>query len=405
MSPGTEAKPLSFGQIALKNGLVTKEQIHQCIAEQKAMQAKGQAPPRLGELMITKGFLTEAQVRTIFRLQGREGGHKEVAGYKLHQKIGEGGMGAVFRATQVSMDRTVALKILAPRLAKNDAFVARFLREARAVARLSHVNIIAGIDVGESNGLYYFAMEYVDGPTLRDVLGRGAMDEGRAVEIALQIARALDHAAKNQLIHRDIKPDNVMLDRGGQAKLCDLGLAKSIDGEQKDTASQTGEGSAAGTPNYMAPEIARADKDIDTRADIYSLGATLYHMVTGETPFVGPAAVVVTRHLTEDPVPPHLRKPGVSRGISAVITKCMEKDRDDRYRWAEELAKDLERLQRGEWPIGTGPPPAGVSAAAPVAPGGVAQALPAEQVDAGEGGKMIQMNSRQLRRRRRRRRR
>jgi serine/threonine-protein kinase len=398
---------LTFGQIALRNGLVTKDQVMEAIEFQKAQKAKGLPAPRLGELMVQKGYLTEAQVRTIFRLQGREGGHKQVAGYKIHSKIGEGGMGAVYKATQLSMDRTVALKILAPRLAKNDEFVARFLREARAVAKLSHVNIIAGIDVGESNGLYYFAMEFVDGPTALDVLVRGgAMDEERAVEVTLQMARALENAHKNKMVHRDVKPENIMLARSGQAKLCDLGLAKSVKEGEHSGVIETDPGKAtAGTPNYIAPEVAKGNVEVDIRADIYSLGASLYHMATGEPPFIGSAAVVVTRHLTEDPVPAHLRKPGVSRAVSAVVTKAMEKDPEDRYANPTKMAQDLERVQRGEWPTGTGPMPTG-SGAAPAAAAPAAAVPVGESPAASEGdGPKIPDFSKAKRRRRRRRRR
>ena len=379
MSPeaaGTE-RPLSFGQIALDNKLVSREQIVECLEEQKRDKAAGRPERRLGEILVARGFLSEPQVRTIFRLQGREGGHRQIAGYQVLEKLGAGAMGAVFRAKQLSMDRVVAMKILPPRLAKDERFVSRFLREARAVAKLSHVNIIAGIDVGESNGIYYFAMEYVDGETVGAMLrNAGGLPEARAIDLTVQVCRALEHAHKNGLIHRDIKPDNVMVSREGVAKLCDLGLARVAVPGGEAGAHETLTGQTVGTPSYLSPEVARGGTALDIRADLYSLGASLYHMLAGEPPFVGTAAVVMTRHLTEPPVPLHLRKPGVSRAASAVAMKALEKAPIDRYTTPAEMLADLERLQRGEWPIGAGPPAEGEPPPRPLGKPAPGRALP-----------------------------
>ncbi|MCI0343745.1 MAG: protein kinase [Planctomycetales bacterium] len=385
---------LRFGQIALRNNLVTKAQLLECLEIQKKMAGLGIVPKKLGEILVDKKYLTEAQVRTIFRLQGQEGGHRSIAGYQILEKIGEGAMGAVFKAKQVSMDRLVAIKVLTPDLGKDSRFVGRFLSEARAVAKLSHVNIISGIDVGESNGVHYFAMEYVDGETLGARLRReGALPEAQAVEIALQIARALDHAHKHGLIHRDIKPDNIMIARNGVAKLLDLGLARM---ETPTSPARTEQGTALGTPNYISPEQARADSRVDIRADLYSLGATFYHMLTGEVPFTGAATVVMTRHISEPPVPPHFRRPGVGAGVSAVTLKAMEKDPADRYQSPTELIEDLDRVKRGEWPQGSGPPPEAMPASS--AGDAPPAALPAEE--AGDSGPHFPRRRRFRRRRR-----
>ncbi len=254
-------------------------------------------------------------------------------------------MGAVYKACQISLDRIVAVKVLSRRLGENDRFVRRFMREARAVARLNHPNIISGIDVGESEGWHYFVMEYVDGVTIGEILRRGgAIDEKRALAIVTQMVEALEHAHRHGLVHRDVKPDNIMIARDGTAKLCDLGLAK----EHKDGGNSTEEGLAMGTPNYISPEQAKGETSIDIRSDIYSLGATLYHMVTATLPFDGPSpAVIMTKHLLEPLPPPRTRKKTLVRATCQVIEKMMMKRREDRYQSPAALKRDLEALDRG----------------------------------------------------------
>ena len=277
------------------------------------------------------------------------GPRRVIGGFEIIEKIGEGGMGAVFKARQVSMDRLVALKLLPERLAQNEEFTARFLREARTAAKLDHVNVVRGIDVGRDGEDYYFAMEFVEGESVAKVLKReGVMPEERAVRIAVQVARALSHAWEQKLIHRDIKPDNILLTKNDVAKLADLGLARST---QQDSMMMTQTGVAVGTPHYMSPEQTRGEKSIDIRTDIYSLGATLYHLVTGHTPFSGSTlAVVLTKHLTEPVVPAHIRNPDVSARLSWIISKTMMKDPDERYATPRELMEDLELVADGRDP-------------------------------------------------------
>jgi serine/threonine-protein kinase len=269
--------------------------------------------------------------------------------FEIIDKIGEGGMGAVFSARQVTMDRIVALKILPEKLAENEEFIARFLREARIAAKLDHVNIVRGIEVGEQDGTYYFAMELVLGGSISAALKKQSpMSEERALHVAIQVTRALDHAWGLKLIHRDIKPDNILLTEDDVAKLADLGLARSTVAE---ATMMTQTGVAMGTPHYMSPEQARGDKDIDIRTDIYSLGATLYHMVTGQTPFTGSSvAVILTKHLTESPVPAHIRCSQVSVSLSTVISKMMARKMQDRYTDPSELMEDLELVADGKEP-------------------------------------------------------
>jgi serine/threonine-protein kinase len=258
-------------------------------------------------------------------------------------------MGIVYKARQLSLDRTVALKILSDRLSKDREFVARFMREARIAAMLDHVNVIRALDVGEAEGLRYFAMEYVEGENLGTILDRdGRMPEDKAIGIVMQAARALQHAWEHQLIHRDIKPDNIIITSKGVAKVADLGLARSTDDK---TTRMTVTGTAMGTPHYISPEQARGEPDIDIRTDIYSLGVTFYHMLVGHPPFQGStAAVVVTRRLTETPPWARDAAPEVSEGAALVIKKMMARERGSRYTDPKELISDLELIADGKLP-------------------------------------------------------
>ncbi|OHB74346.1 MAG: hypothetical protein A2Z34_00435 [Planctomycetes bacterium RBG_16_59_8] len=348
-----EKEVLQFGAIAIKLGYTTLERVDECMRIQEKMRALGVEPKKVGEVMLSKGYLTEEQIAQIFRYQGLRGGHTQIIGYKILTKIGQGAMGSIYKAIQISMDRVVAIKVLSPRYAQNDAFRERFLKEARAVARLNHPNIIQGIDVGESNGIHYFAMEYIDGPNVHDLLKRGgALDEAQALSIVTQVAKALQHAFRNGFIHRDVKPDNIMLTRDGSAKLCDLGLAKKLNVNDNQP-GMTKHGSSLGTPHYISPEQALGREDVDFRSDIYSLGASLYHMVVGDVAFPSDnAAYVISKHLTEMPPAPHQRNPNVTEEVEFILNRMLQKNRDDRHQTYEELIHDLEAVSSGGAPEG-----------------------------------------------------
>jgi serine/threonine-protein kinase len=284
--------------------------------------------------------------------------NRTIGGFELLSVLGEGGMGTVYKARQTGLDRIVALKILSPKIANNQTFITRFQREARASAKLNHPNIVQGIDVGhdKENDVWYFAMEFVDGPSVLSVLeDTGKFPELRALEIGREIAVALECAFKNGIVHRDIKPDNLLLTLQGQAKLADLGLARQIE----ENVGITAEDRAIGTPLYMSPEQARGEeKDIDGRTDIYSLGATLYHLVTGRPPFEGKtAAVIMTKHITDAPPLAHANAPGVSGGTARLIEKMMQKKREDRIQTPAELIKEIDKL-RAALKAPPAPPPA-----------------------------------------------
>ncbi len=271
-----------------------------------------------------------------------------IEGYRLEALLGEGTMGAVFRAEQLSLHRPVAVKVLSPHYAGNERYLRRFLREARAVARLNHPNVVSGIDVGESQGYRYFVMEFVEGPTLLDMLQSGEpLDPLAATRIVLQVAKALDHAHKAGLVHRDVKPANVIITKkGGLVKLCDLGLAKDVE----EDGGETSEGRALGTPLYISPEQARGDADIDIRSDLYSLGATYYYALTGRPPFDGPThAVIMAKHLTEEFTPVRDLRPDVPAGCAEVCEQLLEKEREDRHQTPEALIAELEAVLEGRW--------------------------------------------------------
>ena len=351
-----EHENLLLGSIAIKLGYTTLEQVDECLHLQQEMKKLGSPPRRLGDIMLVKGYLNEKQLKEIVEHQGNKTTHPTtIPGYKLIKKIGRGSMGSIYKAHQLSMDRIVAIKILSRKHARNEDFRERFLSEARAVAKLNHPNIIQGIDVGRIDNIHYFAMEYVDGPTVGELLRRGgALDEKRALNIMAQICSALNHAFLHGILHRDIKPDNIMLTRDGTAKLCDLGLAKI---QSKEEPSGTKKGTAMGTPYYISPEQARGELLVDTRSDIYSLCATFYHMVVGQVAFHGDnAAGVIARHLTEPVTPPRQRNPLVSQAVDWIVVKGMQKAREDRYQMPHELLADLEATAQGGLPEGLNAP-------------------------------------------------
>jgi len=278
-------------------------------------------------------------------VRGLDGPRIEIGGFRILEKIGQGGMGTVYRAKQVSLDRIVALKVLKPSLAKDLEFIARFRREALAAAKLNHPNIVQAIDVGFEEGTLYFAMEYVEGRSLQQILDKeGALDEEEATRYVRQIAEALVCAHKAGLVHRDIKPDNILVTMDGTVKLADLGLAKGgADSSLTDT------GTILGTPYYMSPEQARGDKDLDTSSDLYSLGATWFHMATGRVPFDGKtAANILIKHLSELPPKAHRINPKVSEAVGRIIDRLMRKNRDRRIATPSILLEQLDALAEGE---------------------------------------------------------
>jgi len=279
--------------------------------------------------------------------------------YDVLEVLGTGGMGKVYKARNVTLERVVALKTLAAQFSTDDAFVQRFLKEARAAARLNHPNIVQIYDFGCEEGVYFLAMEYVDGPSLRKLLGHARLAERDAVLLIRHAVAALAVAHSQGIVHRDIKPDNLMLTaKRDRLKLVDLGIAKRMDEDQGLT--QTGQ--AVGTPQYISPEQIRGVKHIDARADIYSLGATFFQLVTGHAPFEGTSgALIMSMHLTHPLPDPRTYVPELSIGVCRVLRKMMAKDREERYRDVQALDRDLYRLQIGETPEPDEPSASGIA--------------------------------------------
>jgi serine/threonine-protein kinase len=326
----------------ISRGLITREEIDSC----KSPDGPG-AKPLLMRL-VKAGVLTEGQARrALQKLSALVG--EEIPGYEIVEKLGKGAMGTVYKARQLSMNRLVAIKTLHPRYAADPNFFKRLTREAHTAAKLSHNNIVQAIDVGQAGPLCYFVMEYVPGTTIKEEQESGKVyTEKEGVEIALQIAQALQHAHRRGLIHRDVKPANIVLTLDGIAKLADLGMARSTEDRALAKAEK---GLTIGTPYYISPEQIHGREDIDARADIYALGATLYHMVTGQPPFPHKGIdAVLDAHLHEELTPPDHLKPELSSGLGEVVEIMMAKDRKQRYRSPDDLIIDLECLLNGEPP-------------------------------------------------------
>jgi serine/threonine protein kinase len=297
-----------------------------------------------------------------------------IPGYEIIDKVWDGSMSTVFKARQLSVDRVVAIKVLRDNLAQDREHLRRFWCETLNAAKLSHPNIVTTIDAGEVDGHPFLIMEYIEGKSVQEHLDRGRIfAEPAAIEVALAVAEALRHDRGRGLIHRDIKPANVILAPDGGIKLVDLGLARSTEDDDWALAEA---GMAVGTPEYISPEQVRGQVDVDIRSDLYSLGATLYHMVTGRVPYGGlTPREAMRRHVDPDTplIPPDAINADLTRGLGAVIEKLMSRGRDDRYRHPDDLILDLRCLRRGGRPLIAEPT---LDALAPLAVGDMAPDAP-----------------------------
>ena len=262
--------------------------------------------------------------------------------YQVVRKLGAGGMANVYLAEDQELGRRVAIKILNDRHANDEQFVERFRREAKNAAALSHPNIVSIYDRGEAEGTYYIAMEFLEGRSLKElIVQRGPAPVTVSVEYARQILSALRFAHRHGIVHRDIKPHNVLVDSEGRVKVTDFGIARA------GVSEMTEAGSIVGTAQYLSPEQARGT-DVDQRSDLYSLGIVLYELLTGTLPFTGDTPVeIAMKHLSTVPEAPSARRPEVPRDLDLIVTRALAKDPRDRYQSAEEMEADLERFLRG----------------------------------------------------------
>jgi serine/threonine-protein kinase len=281
--------------------------------------------------------------------------------YELEELVGAGGMSSVFRAHDRLLDRKVALKILHEQYSGDGEYVERFRREARSVAALSHPNIVTVIDRGEHEGRQFIVFEYVDGENLKRVIERrGPAPVATVLELGMQIARGLSFAHQQGLVHRDVKPQNVLLNGDGQAKVTDFGIARSLDVQH----GMTQTGTVLGTSDYIAPEQAQGQR-VDEHTDVYSLGVVLYELLTAEVPFPGENFVAVAmRHINEPPPPIRDKRPDVPPRVEAAVQRAMAKDPEDRFASMEDFRRELEaclaEVQSGATTVAPAAPPRSV---------------------------------------------
>ena len=312
--------------------------------------------------------------------------------YELHARIARGGMAEVFLARDQVLDRSVAVKVLFPEFATDPAFVERFRREAQSAANLTHPAIVGVYDWGSYRGTYFIVMEYVRGRSLAEILrAEGTLHPDRAADIATDIAGALYFAHRNGVVHRDIKPGNVLITPQGHVKVTDFGIARAVGGGNTDNLTQAG--SVMGTASYFSPEQAQG-LAVDPRSDLYSLGVVLYEMVCGHPPFTGDSPVAIAyQHVQATPTPPRQVDPAIPQSLEAITLKLLAKNPANRYATAEELRADLRRYREGQPVLAesvlAGPAVVGAAAVAAVGagtPGELTNVLPPTVVGPAAGG-------------------
>ncbi len=348
-TPGTNAQDTSsiyeraFGESAITLGYLTPTQLEHALQTQiSAANAK----KRLPDILLQMNVLSYQQLRNVLQQQNAEI-TDYIPGYEIVRILGKGGMGAVYKGMHIISNKTVAIKVLAPHLTGNDIFLERFHREARVAIKLDHPNIVKGYDEGCVGDTHYFVMEYVHGKSVGRVLKkRTHFGERRAFDIIRQVTLALEYAHARGIVHRDVKPDNIMLTREGKARLADYGLVKFAD--DLSVAGLTTEGQIMGTPNYISPEQAGGESNIDIRSDIYSLGATLFHMIVGRPPFKDKKLTAILNHHRFSPLPnPRELNPDLSESASNLVQKMMAKERVNRFQTPKELEEAISSYFRG----------------------------------------------------------
>src|SRR5512136_117410 len=275
--------------------------------------------------------------------KGLERGTTFARRFEIIEEIGQGGMGTVYKAYDSKIREVVALKLLRPEIASDPEVIERFRNEIKLARQVAHRHVCRMYDIGEEWLSIYISMEYVPGEDLKSFIRRsGHLNEAKAVGLAKQIAEGLAEAHRLGVVHRDLKPQNIMVDKDGNAKIMDFGIARSLNG-----AGITAQGALIGTPEYMSPEQVDG-KEVDQRSDLYALGVILFEMVTGRVPFEGDTPLSVAyKHKNELPIPPRKLNSQVPEPLNKVILRCLEKEKVDRYQTAEELLSDLALVEEG----------------------------------------------------------
>src|SRR4051812_10873123 len=351
------AKFAAFVEAVRASGLLPAAEVDALVGAAAQPDAD---PEALARDLVRRGLLTAYQVRRLWKGEGRE---LFLSQYVLLDRLGEGGMGEVFRARHTRLDRDVALKVMRKeKMAKPEA-VKRFRREIRAAASLAHENVVRAFDADQSGDVHFFAMEFVDGTTLDQLVNaRGPLPVAEASDYVRQAALGLQHAYEKGLTHRDIKPANLLVDKAGVVKISDLGLVLLEDPETAESAGRlTKEGLTVGTPDFVAPEQARNPRAADVRADIYSLGCTFYYLLTGEVPFPGGTPTEkMLRHARE--AVPAPSRPDLPDDLRAVLARMTARRPEHRYQTPAEVAAALGPFAGHPAPPPTPPPLPAISA-------------------------------------------
>ncbi len=318
-------------------GTLPADEANECLREWQELRKAGKNRSLLG-LFVKCGLLTRTQVRLLAGIPLEQ--HQPFAEYRLLRKVDEGGMAVVYEAAFKELDARVALKILKTEFCLQEAYRLRFKREAGILLALSHPNIVEGREYNTADGVDYCAMGFVDGVSVEVLLEQGAsIDEGLALHIAAQVASALQHMHEKGVVHRDVKPSNFILDEDGTIRMIDFGLARVVTGMRQDTAEEV----TVGTVEYMSPEQCRGG-NVDIRSDVYSLGVSLFHMVTGELPFTGSQQEIMFGHVKRDLEFTASQRAKVSPPVQFVLQKTMAKDPVDRYPTPQAMLDDMNAL-------------------------------------------------------------
>jgi serine/threonine protein kinase len=328
-------------QLIRKSGMVDEQKLSAYLNRRQLTRGLPEDPREFSDEMVRDGILTYFQSEQF--MLGKWRGFT-IGKFKLLERVGVGGMGQVFLCEHMFMKKRVAVKVLPPAKADQPAALGRFYREARAAGSLDHPNIVRTHDIDQDGNLHFIVMDYVDGPNLLDVVKKfGPMEISRAVNYMHQVAHGLDYAFRSSLIHRDVKPGNVLIDRRGVARILDMGLARFINDHGDQLTLKYDDKIVLGTADYVAPEQVANSHSVDIRADLYALGATFYFLLAGHPPFpTGTVSQKLLWHRTKDPTPIRQIRPEVPEGLAVIVGKMMSKDPKARYQTPAQVAAELE---------------------------------------------------------------